>query len=635
MKSDEDKEKGDLVNDIKSGRLPISGPELIQLLQRVLRKLSPILQVLLALISLTVAIVYGIKLRDRLINSQESMANTLQARLEPTLHPHQEVSAFVLSGLEVTPSDNKDYSEALTSLFNRIVTRINETIEDPKFSDVNKVFEFFKPEVTGSAPSWYQMVTSTKDQNGFLLIPGNSFRNRVPENAQLTQENLKDFLKSNRDVISDLTVISNIAPLLKELDGMPVQSLPIVQQYLISESGVVFIREAMVEDNIGYYTGQFSPATLFMDRPYFREAVRNPLKYGPFNYRSEPYIDSGGNGVVLTYSRKVDLANHRMGIICVDVKVPGAVDVITKRLTELGADVGEFYWVTDKGIEGKLPGDFGWVEAQLYGQDKKQQSKFLGAIAVESDYASTQKTKDSSGLIKLTIPIESVALDKGARKTKLLWARINFNRNRQALTHDLIWLSAGIILLVVVSSNIFHDYTVLRREMSSVLKKMSKVMYEASTPFAWLNEKNEFLKVNKSFLKLLGYSNEEDLKSHSPTFRGLITAATQPTYDAILLQSAAGSETGKYEIDMVTKKGGILHVVVHGERIPYPTFWRRRLPHRFGVFLEWSKKGETKPTVTTTILGNDCDEGVKHSRAIRKAERAKPINETINQNGHS
>jgi hypothetical protein len=33
-----------------------------------------------------------------------------------------------------------------------------------------------------------------------------------------------------------------------------------------------------------------------------------------------------------------------------------------------------------------------------------------------------------------------------------------------------------------------------------------------------------------------------------------------------------------------------LAVLVHGERIPYPTFWRRGLPHRFGIFLEWHDK---------------------------------------------
>ena len=39
--------------------------------------------------------------------------------------------------------------------------------------------------------------------------------------------------------------------------------------------------------------------------------------------------------------------------------------------------------------------------------------------------------------------------------------------------------------------------------MSNVLDKMAKVMQDASTPFARLNEKNEFVKVNRSTLIVL------------------------------------------------------------------------------------------------------------------------------------
>jgi len=39
--------------------------------------------------------------------------------------------------------------------------------------------------------------------------------------------------------------------------------------------------------------------------------------------------------------------------------------------------------------------------------------------------------------------------------------------------------------------------------MSDALDKMAKVMQEASTSFAWLDEKNEFVKVNRSTLTVL------------------------------------------------------------------------------------------------------------------------------------
>ncbi len=87
-------------------------------------------------------------------------------------------------------------------------------------------------------------------------------------------------------------------------------------------------------------------------------------------------------------------------------------------------------------------------------------------------------------------------------------------------------------------------------------------------------------------MAILGHENLEELKRQSPPFKGLVTDATQQRYDEVLDISGAGQETGEYEISVITKTGAVLHVRAHGERIPYPTWWRRGLPHRFGIFVE-------------------------------------------------
>lgn len=632
MNSDEHSADDEIIKNIASGKFPISGTGLLQILQRLLRKLSPILQIFLLAVSLAIASIYGYKLRDRLISSQESIGKALQSKLEPTTHSHEGVASLVLSGLKAPPPDNKDYSAKLGPTLAKIDEKIENSINDAKALGSRKVFASLGLQVLGSGSSWRKMVTRTQGADTFLMVPAISIRKPDLTDPPLETQHLEDALAYNPEVLSDLHVAANIAPLIKELDGLTVQSLTIVQTYFISEAGVILLRQSNVEDNVNYYKGQFPPFTLFNDRSYFREAVKNNLKYEHFNYRTAPYIDAGGNGVVITYSRAVKLANQRAGIICVDVKLPAGVSEMKKRLVSLGADVGEFSWIIGAGKEGYLPGDFGWFENQLRGQSAEDQARFLGAIAVESDYPPPPGTETRTDVISFTIPTGSTVWDQGRRKTTLLWARVDFGSSRAALTADLVGFSVGIILLVLVSSNIFHDYTVLRREMSNVLKKMSQVMYEASTPFAWLNEKNEFIKVNESFLDVLGYTNEEDLKSHTPKFRGLITAETQPKYDEVLLRSATGGETGKYEVDIKTKEGDTLHVVIHGERIPYPTFWKRGLPHRFGVFLEWSKKVESVQPQTTTKPGAATITLTKHAPAQRKAARVR-VPKSPSQNG--
>jgi hypothetical protein len=159
----------------------------------------------------------------------------------------------------------------------------------------------------------------------------------------------------------------------------------------------------------------------------------------------------------------------------------------------------------------------------------------------------------------------------------------------------------GIILVIAVTWSLLWDYTVLKREMSNVLEKMTKVMRDASTPFVWLDEKNEFVEMNDSMLNILEHNNIEELRTQSLTFIGLVTQATQQTYKDILEKSGKGQETGEYAIDVITKTGKVLKVRAHGERIPYPTWWRRGLPHRFGIFVEVVESAH--PTESESITG--------------------------------
>lgn len=80
--------------------------------------------------------------------------------------------------------------------------------------------------------------------------------------------------------------------------------------------------------------------------------------------------------------------------------------------------------------------------------------------------------------------------------------------------------------------------------MSNVFEKMAKVMRDASAPILWFDEKNEFVEVNQSMLDVLMRNNIDELRKQSCTFKGLLTAATQPKYEEILNISGADQETG-------------------------------------------------------------------------------------------
>lgn len=560
----------------------------LHLVVRLLRRLSPVIQLAFALIGLIIAVCFGYKLERRLTYSHQIIANGLHANLETSTHPHKGVAAFLLSGLEANLRSNPVYHDRLKDTLKEIDNKLKESREKASAFNTDEALKSLQLEVKnpGKESNWQKMVVAKESPNRFLMVPALSLRRASLSDAPLNDQQLGEVLKQNPEVLFDLYLASQLEPLLRKLnDGISIASHKVVQTYFITESGVIWLHGVDIDYQSQYYLDQFATYTFFRERSYFWRAVDHPNGDGTFDYRSEPYIDLGGNGIVATYSRKLELPNHRAAVVCLDVKLPSTlIDEMRRRLTTLGAKSGEFYWQTRSG--GAVPQDFKWFEEDFNrAKNRKEQSKFLGAIRMEQGYqVSTELAQPDT--LRFTIPLESSEDGPNEKKTRLMWVSVDFNDIRNALTLDVIMFLVGVVLLVLLSWTMFLEYKVLGHEMTGVLKKMTKVMREASTPFAWLDEKNSFVDVNHKFLEVLEYKNLEELQKEVGTFRALITPQSQTIYQKILEESSQGFETDKYEVSIITGNGRLLSVVVHGERVPYPTFFKRSLPHRFGVFLD-------------------------------------------------
>jgi len=583
-------------------------------------KLWTPVQLLLAAAGLVLAVYYGNELRRSLLNAQRGVELALAAKVEPSRSAQQGITAILLSDVkdewsnpallnpaELNPIlrdfENKvqDMSKAYGAGPERADQKQaegaspgKETLPAPPAIPELISMLNLKVENTGSTAPWQTAITS-KRKESYGVVPATSFRRRSLNEPPLEpkdQASLAAALEHNPEIRFDLHLAAELEPIMRRLDAASGEKLTVIQTYFITEAGVFLIRAAGVKDHSKYYGRDFLPYNQYMDRPYFWGAVDlRQRKLTPFDYGTKPYLDLGGNGFVVTFSKKFDLPNQRVGVLCVDAKLPDYVtDEIQEHLGSMGASVSDFYWSESKGIEpgkrGPLPAEFSWFDVQL-NKSRESRSDVLGSITTEPAKVSpSQSNHEGGSVVRFTVPVVSSEYGEGNRKTRLLWVEFDSARILKRLTKNLVFFTAGIILVIAVTWILFWDYTILKREMSKVLKKLSKVMQDASTPFVWLNERNEFEGVNKRMLDVLEYENIEELRMHSPTFRGLITAQTQETYDLVLANSAAGQETGEYEIDVVTKTGKVLHVRAHGERIPYPTLWRRGIPHRFGIFVE-------------------------------------------------
>ena len=561
-------------------------------------------QLALAVVGLVTAIYYGSALRRSLLHAHRSVATIFAAKLEPTRNVDQGILAFVLSGVkdDWAKVDHLNPRE-LTLILDEIESKVRKSADKAarqrtlRAGDViDKLgLEVIPKESTEPRQNWQAAIVSQRKES-FITVPALSLRRKSINDLDLEgagpnrRARLIAVLEHNPEILFDLELAAELELTMRRLDKASGDKVTVVQTYFLTESGVFLIRASGVTDQGTYYSNQFKPYTQHLDRPYFWKAVDGePRKPTPFDYGTKPYLDLGGNGFVVTFSKKYDLPNRRVGVLCVDAKLPDEVTgEIKKHLQDLGAKVSDFSWQANTGVEsstGPLPEEFSWFELQMR-KINDAQSEVAGRIATEPTSKSPTQTLEGGDVVRFTVPVGSHEYEKGIKKTRFLGVEFNPNSILKNLTTNLALFTGGITLVIGVTFSLFWDYTRLKREMSNVLEKMANVMRDAATPFVWLDEKNEFVKVNRSMLMLLGHRNIDELKRQSPTFRGLVTDETQHIYDVVLETSGAGEETGEYKISIITKSGEVLDVRAHGERIPYPTWWRRGLPHRFGIFVE-------------------------------------------------
>ena len=609
-------------------------------------------QIFVAVIGFAGAIVSGVYLGNILFTNQNNLARMLNAQMVSTAYPHRGVTALLvakLGGDAQLADDEKtnlkkavkelkdsieDLSKAATEKF-----KPDEAYSHLKLKVIDKYTPDNRPEAQDQDHTWTRAVIEEEieTKKAFLMVPGISLRqsqvgeevlgdswqksDQPDKTANLDKtarpdktampddcakpdkthkpgqtakpDKLKCLFHHNPEIVFDFYVAKQIDEKLKQFRNLSPQ---IVQAYFISESGVILLRAFPKSQDYKY---TFPNNTLFMDRLYFWGAI-TPLEFiheqsnsGPLDYKTDPYIDLGGNGVVRTFSSRVELPNYRNGVICVDVMLPDTETEIEERLKALGAQVEVAQYTEGKQSLDMPAGEdkFNWVNSQF--APGKAKSRILGAIAFESDLTDNK----NDDVIRFTVPIKK-DITGGTTVTKVLLVTFNFWWRRLW-----IWVAGGgfllgIALVVFVTGNLFVHLRRHEEEMKAVLKKMSKVMYEAATPFAWLNEKNEFQQVNVSFLQVVGCKTEHELKMHAPTFRDLVSADTTPVYDRMLEEGALGNPTPKYQIKIVKLNDEEISVWAHGESIPVPTLGRPRPPHRFGVFLPsgqhddgWEREG--------------------------------------------
>jgi PAS domain-containing protein len=472
-------------------------------------------------------------------------------------------------------------------------------------------------------------ITEVTATNGFLFVPTPILRTRHALTDLTLASNAGKLRKvleaSDAEILHDIDLTAATAPFLKTLLTEPVISPFIdlapsaqpIQVFVISMHGVTRIWK-QTKDLKQYYERQFSPTTYFPSRPYFWPAVANTalhklkpgsgsqVRIADFFYVTPPYLDLGGNGIVVTLARPLLVHGMTQAVVCMDVSVQPQYQVkttLTNRVLALGGKAvlvrcptasGEC--IPTAGPPGSLsPDDVAAAQLtrevtgfiQLKSRDER--SLALGNMQVLDGTVEHQvytaavsgaRRSDSFNSITSTEMHVSVPLESDLDGSDFLV----FSLDLPAYQSRTRWIIAGavalIMLLIVIVVARFYRARVREADFRNAFEQVDEVMSLDPTPYVRLDEKDHIVASNWPFRALVGYS-EEALRLVK--FRDLCSPEFAKTYDKVQKQRMRGERVEPYTIEIRRDDQRFEKRRIVSEAVPAAR--EGALPDTFGILL--------------------------------------------------
>lgn len=572
--------------------------------------------------------------------TQDILRDTLKARVENTPQPYKGLEAYMLSDLN--PSIDEFLGKAtVTEDYVKSEKCINELLfeqgkntgsentspkpsNQPQNCDPEE-YATFKEDLTSlrlqpAAPSGY--ITDSKQ--GFLFVPGTVSgvpyfstldEPKIISNLIKTRDELKTDIIASQKIAGRLAKFQNVQVFNDLTSKSPVINNSPVQSYFMSQTGVVRIYASKVkaEDQSDYYSSQFNPTTFFPERPYFSnmlkgtgtlplgqvssgEKVRNVFK------PTAPYIDLGGNGIVVTLSRNIISPNSKAGIFLDFGMSPEIINKIKSKLKNIGGSVIETSWqVEGEGknhkaspiLGSKDPGNLEYSIKKC--ADNNSLSDIFGKIYDLSP-------DDKPGKITFTVPIARPEPDVNIQSPTtitLLYCELDLG-----WFQGLIYIKAGSIVISFALFLLFIillvvDYVMRLNEQEKAFQSVASVMSRVPVAYCRLDEQDRFIEINEAFATMLDYQSYLQAKGElidKQKFEDLLVdEISRATYKRIQNTRRDKESTDPYNVE-IRKKNGTVKVQVHGARVPMPMSPRKDTPQTFGILLK--REGEVAPAKT-------------------------------------
>ncbi|MCX6590554.1 MAG: hypothetical protein NTZ56_03425 [Acidobacteria bacterium] len=580
---------------------------------------------------------------ERVDRYQEIVSSTVRAEMEDTPQRFKVLEAFILSAVDDDLSSlvreatiSTEFTDRLNDLHQIFSRRHDESSPDDVHVSIPN----------GVGKEWGQrsqnaILTDSQDP-GYLFFPLKLLRARFDKDVYTEifnrsaagQKLLYSALQADPVIADDIEISRRASEGLAQFPKIPlfshdVQKLRVgleeypVQVYYVTKNGVNRIVNYSGKNQRIVYQNLFRATTFFPSRPYFVQAFQRgePQQLANVSgkikdvfYVSQPYLDIGGFGVVITISRAVRYNGHSDAALCFDLRVNSPISFqLKEKLRSFGADRQEV--TCDIGFQGKIdckpknsPGDVSLDEVQAnlmrnlrIAMSSGDLSTVVGNINTfsrpehEVKRASAMElitypykviTGEGTAPISFSVPINSpVAAGNNTLRAEFLLCNLNLGRFSQITS--VIGFSSIILLMIAFFVVVLSWQLEVqnRSGWQSAFDVFDGVMYGATTAYCRLDNDDRIVDCNTSFVALLKRPPDKVTVDwiKGQTFESHISPRSKGTYQDVQRRRRSNDGVAPYTIFFACSDGTEIETRVTSGLIPSGN--RGRLPQTFGVVI--------------------------------------------------
>ncbi len=513
---------------------------------------------------------------------QRTVEKALAKRTENTPQTYKAIEALILSNAEtdsqgeaINFKQTVEQATFSTAFLNEMTNLDKAFVRPPK--PPTSQFDIARSDIYGIPKRQQDSIITETGKLGFLFLPVRLLHlppatyqalmadhSKIPPQIGLKDDNGEQSCQPDASVLCDDVIAGrNLLPVMKAAIRLNVTTdkvaqgidLQPTQVYYITENGLNRIVSKEDDDN-AFYRNQFRASTVFQDRPYYVQAfaelpsVPGPLvtgveprereQLGEYFYVSEPYLDIGGNGIVVTLARAFKYPDHSEGVICFDLRLSGDQALGQKLITLVANLKGDETEVTcntlpstapdckpddksssilndsAKDLEGKIQAaSNGGTLSEVIGA-----ITFLGTpphqptVAAGNFWDIPSIIAHSNDEVRFAVPLGPPKVkDASKQQLELKFLTVVLNVGRYLTRTALIVLGALTLLGLAIVAGLSswaadavkrHTFAEEKRKLHLALDRVSTVMLAADTPYVRLDATDHIVNGNMSLVMFFG-----------------------------------------------------------------------------------------------------------------------------------